>query len=67
MLKIGRRLGRLWNPICGMVPRYNFSVLWMSGKEYDPPAFDVLIKDIDEQDLRGKVSKLLGKRYLAPL
>ena len=67
MLKIGRRLGRLSNPICGMTRHQYFSVLFMEEKQFSPATFDVLIQDIDEQDLHGEISKLLGKPYLAPL
>ena len=67
MLKIGRQLGRLWNPICGMTQHQYFSVLYMKDKKYKLSDFNVLIKDIDEQDLHGEISKILGKTYLAPL
>ena len=53
MLKIGRQLGRLWNPICGMNRHQYFSVLFMSEKDFNPAAFDVLIQDLNEKDLHG--------------
>ena len=67
MFKNGIRLGKLWNPIYGMTQHQYFSVLFMSEKDFSPPAFDVLIQDIDGQDLRDSISKMLGKHYLAPL
>ena len=52
---------------CSMVSRQCFSILWMGDKKLNLPRFDVLIEDIDEEDLRGDISKLLGKPYLSPL
>ena len=70
MLKIKRGLA-LQNLACNMIRRQYFSILYISEKGFDPAIYVVLVhdieKEIDGQDLHGKISDLLGKPYLSPL
>ena len=67
MLKVAKVLGRPWSLIGCRVLHQSFSVTFMGGKQFDPPAFDMVIKEIESEDLHGKISKYLEKAYLSPL
>lgn len=58
-----------WKPwtLLRTVHSQNFSVLFMKEKQFEPPVYDVLIQDFDEQDLHDKISTILSKPYLQPL
>lgn len=67
MLKLKKLLPRTCHSANNITLHQCFSVLFMDGKEFDPAVFDVLIRDFDDHDLHGKISKLLGKTYLSPI
>lgn len=67
MLKFTKNFSRTCHPVSNIILHQYFSVMFMGSKEFDPPVFDFFIKDIDDHDLHGKISKLLGKPYLSPI
>lgn len=67
MLTFKKLLPRAYHPANNIIVRQCFSVLFMNNKEFDPAVFDVLIRDFDDHDLHGVISKLLGKPYLSPI
>lgn len=65
MLKFKKIFPRTCHPARNIILHQCFSVLFMDSKEFDPAVFDVLIRDLDNHDLHGKISELLGKPYLS--
>lgn len=51
MAKLKKLALRSWDNIVNAARRRQFPPLYINLKQFDPCVYDVLIKDIDEQDL----------------
>ena len=54
MLKLNKYLLRSLSPFNNMILHQGLSDVFMEKKLFDFPAFDVLIKDLNNEDLKGE-------------